>query len=520
MTTALWIAVAVQMAMGAFDTLFHHEGTERLAWRPQQATELRLHGVRNLAYAVLFVALGWSEPRGLWAAALLALLAAELFITLWDFVEEDRTRHLPATERVTHTLLTLNYGVILAMLVPWLVALAAQPSALLPAWHGVMSWLCLLAALGVIVSGLRDLAAASRCARLTPADPAPLADGLAARRHVLVTGGTGFVGRRLVEALAAAGHEVTVLTRGGRAAKALTGPVRMITTLDALPDDATIHAMVNLAGEPISDSPWTRRKRMRILRSRLRVTRDVVALMARLKTRPEVLVSGSAIGWYGLRGDQPLAETNLGTDCFSRRICMRWEAAAQPARALGVRLVLLRTGLVLDKCGGMLARMLAPFEFGLGGPFGNGAHWMSWIHRDDLVRMIVHAIATPTLQGPLNGVAPQPVTNRIFSTALGQALHRPALFAIPAAPLRWLLGGFAEELLLSGQRVHPQAALESGFAFRYPDVQTALAAICGQRGQSASVIAEPEAPKAVASRARRRSTDASDKWASAGGRVS
>lgn len=134
MSNTLWAAIFAQMVMGAFDTFYHHEGTERLAWRPTQATELRLHGIRNLAYAVMFAMLGWFEPQGVWAAGLVTLMAGEFFVTLWDFIEEDRTRKLPASERIIHTLLTLNYGVILALLIPWLIGLAAQPTALLPAY--------------------------------------------------------------------------------------------------------------------------------------------------------------------------------------------------------------------------------------------------------------------------------------------------------------------------------------------------------------------------------------------------
>jgi len=483
MTNILWAAILLQMAMGAFDTVYHHEGTERLAWRPDQQHELRLHGVRNLAYAVLFAMLGWTQPHGAWAAGLIALMAGELLITLWDFVEEDRTRKLPATERVTHTLLTLNYGVVLALLMPWLLELAGQPTALVPARYGIISWLCAIAAAGVVISGLRDLAAARRCPKLRRERPARLAEALTGRRAILVTGGTGFIGARLVAALAGAGHDVTILTRNRGKALLLaeTGPVRVITSLEEIEDDARIDAIVNLAGEPISDSPWTKAKRIRIIRSRLAVTHDVLRLIRRLNHRPEVLISGSAIGWYGLRGDQMLTEDNLGTPCFSRRVCVAWERAARKGEALGVRTVLLRTGLVLDNDGGMLARMLAPFEFGMGGPFGDGRHWMSWIHRDDLVRMIVHCIANIKVIGPVNGTAPEPVTNRNFTKALGSALRRPAIIPVPAWPLRTLLGGFAEELLLSGQRVYPEVALRSGFSFQYETIEEALGAITGRR---------------------------------------
>jgi uncharacterized protein (TIGR01777 family) len=171
---------------------------------------------------------------------------------------------------------------------------------------------------------------------------------------------------------------------------------------------------------------------------------------------------------------------------------VRWERAAQPAAALGVRLVALRIGLVLAAEGGPLSRMLTPFELGLGGPFGAGRHWMSWIHRDDLVRLIVHAIATPGLAGPVNGTAPEPVRNAAFAAALGRALARPAVLPAPAAPLRLAFGAFADELLLSGQRVLPAAALNAGFRFRYPDLDRAIGAIIG-RTPSPTARGQPRA---------------------------
>jgi uncharacterized protein len=485
MTDWLWAAVLLQIAMGGFDTLYHHELTERLAWRPAQASELRLHGVRNCAYAAMFLALGWTELHGGWAVALAALLVGELVITLWDFVEEDRTRRLPASERVTHTLLTLNYGVILAMLAPLLAGWMARPSAVVAAEHGVYGWLCAVAAVGVVVSGLRDLAAARRAPLLHPTPAAGLAEALLGRRTILVTGGTGFVGSRLVAALVGAGHDIIVLTRHPAAAQALPVPLRIVTSLDQIAGDTRVHAIVNLAGEPISNAPWTSRQRRRILRSRLVVTRNVTRLIARLDRKPDVLVSGSAIGWYGLHGTEPLTEASAGRACFSRRLCVAWEAAA--LRATGVRVVRLRTGLVLDSTGGLLARLLTPFEFGLGGRFGDGRQWLSWIHRDDLCRLIVHAIASPMLSGPVNATAPTPVTNRDFVAALGHALRRPAILPVPATPLRMLLGDFADELLLGGQRVLPTAAILDGFGFRYPDIATALAAIAGHRGAAAGV---------------------------------
>jgi len=480
MTDLLWLLITLQIAMGAFDTLFHHELTERLAWRPSQKRELRLHGARNLIYAALFLLIGWSEPRGLVALALMAALGLELVITLIDFVEEDRTRRLPASERVTHTLLALNYGAILTLLTPLLWTWSQDPTAVVAVSHGPWSLMASAAAAGVFIFGLRDLAAADRSERLVLPDPAAMGRELPGRRRVLVTGATGFIGRRLVAALAGAGHEVVALVRHAKDAD-LPTPITLVTDLDQLPADTRIDAVVNLAGEPISDGLWTLAKRRRILRSRLRVTRDLRRLIVRLETAPEVMVSGSAIGWYGLHGEAPMTEDGAPRPCFSHRLCHAWERAALPVTGLGVRLVTLRTGLVLGAEGGMLARMLTPFEFGLGGPMGSGRQWMSWIALDDCVRLILHAVAEPRLRGPLNATAPAPATNLDLSRALGRALHRPAVLAAPALPLRLALGDFADELLLGGQRVLPARALATGFHFLYPDLDAALAAIIGAR---------------------------------------
>ena len=176
-------------------------------------------------------------------------------------------------------------------------------------------------------------------------------------------------------------------------------PLRLVTNLAQIPDDARIDAVINLAGEPIGNGLWTRRKRRKILSSRLRITRAVVRLIARLQQRPAVLVSGSAIGWYGLWQDETLTEFDGGKRCFTHRVCEAWEREARKAQRLGVRVVRLRIGLVLGIEGGMLSRLLLPFEFGLGGPIGSGRQWMSWIERDDLVRLIAHVIATPSLTG-------------------------------------------------------------------------------------------------------------------------
>jgi uncharacterized protein (TIGR01777 family) len=305
----------------------------------------------------------------------------------------------------------------------------------------------------------------------------PTLSRLTERQTILVTGATGFIGSRLVLGLTNAGHQVIALVRNPAKADVLHPPVTLITSLDQLPSEAKIDAIVNLAGEPIGNGLWTEAKRRKILDSRIGITDDVIRLIGRLERRPTVMVSGSAIGWYGLWQDQPLTESAKAHACFSHELCDAWEKAAARATQYGVRVVCLRTGLVVGTEGGFLTRMLTPFEFGLGGPMGSGKQWMSWIERDDLVRLIAHALAKPDLSGPINATAPIPVTNMKFTEELGRRLKRPAVFRIPAALLHHVAGDLADELLLGGQRVIPNKALSSGFVFRHQTLRSAFEAV-------------------------------------------
>ena len=480
MTTLLWALLLIQIVMGAFDSIYHHELTERLPWRPSQERELTLHAARNLLYAAVFIMIGWFETHGVWAFALTTILVIEVIITLIDFVEEDLSRALPASERINHTLLAVNYGAILCLLTPQLLEWSRDATALKPAFYGFWSVLMAASATGVIVSGLRDYFASQRASRLVAGRADELVAALRGRHSVLITGATGFIGSRLVEALAGAGHQVTILARNPAKAGKLKPPFRLVTSLEDVSNDASIDTIINLAGEPIAAGLWTKAKRRKILRSRLKVTRNVVRLIARLETKPALLISGSAIGWYGLWQDESLTERDNGRSCFTRRVCDAWERMAMRAERDGVRVVRLQTGLVLGTQGGMLSRMLTPFEFGLGGPIGKGRQWMSWIERDDLVRLIAHIMATPRLTGAVNATAPTPVRNAEFTRALGRAFSRPAFMPMPAVLLD-LLGDFAHELLLGGQKVLPAKALASGFEFRHQTIQSALTSIIGRR---------------------------------------
>jgi hypothetical protein len=292
--------------------------------------------------------------------------------------------------------------------------------------------------------------------------------------RVLVTGGTGFIGGPVCRALRSAGHAVMVVTRHPEAGR--EDEVSWERVGEAV---RAADAVVNLAGEPIADGRWTPLRKERIRESRVMATRAVVDAVAESSPRPSVLVSGSAVGYYGARGDEPLDETSEAGTGFLAGVCQAWEQEAMRAEPLGLRVVRLRIGVVLSNDGGALARMLPPFRAFVGGPLGSGRQWMSWIHRDDVVGLVLAALGSTRLRGAVNATAPQPVTNRDFAEALGHALGRPALLRVPALALRLALGEMAD-MLLSGQRVFPAAAERGGYRWRFPDLARALRA-CTRR---------------------------------------
>lgn len=298
---------------------------------------------------------------------------------------------------------------------------------------------------------------------------------------IVVTGGTGFIGRALCAQLAADGHDVAVLSRfaggtymGVRHVRAHVTQGRFNT--EGVAEIAGADAVINLAGAGIADGRWTETRKSILRESRLSITRAVVTAIREAATPPQVFMSGSAIGFYGSDLNARFTESSPAGHDFLGQLCADWEHAAMDASGDRCRVVLLRTGLVLARDGGLLSKVKPPFQFFVGGPTGSGQHWMSWIHRDDWIAMVRWALITPTVQGPLNAVAPTPVTNRVFSTALGKALHRPSLFPVPAAVLRVIFGELADGALLASQNVTPGVAMSGGFAFTYPDIDSALRA--------------------------------------------
>lgn len=295
------------------------------------------------------------------------------------------------------------------------------------------------------------------------------------QNNCLLTGGSGFIGQALVPALLQRGMKVTILSRSPKGTEAIfDGAVTAIADLKQLTSNDHFECVINLAGFGIADKRWTESVKQTIRDSRIETTAALIDYFKRAETKPDTFISGSAIGVYGLRDDQPLDETAGGDDSFSSQLCQEWESEAQQAEALGIRTSYLRTGVVLGKNGGALSKMLPPFKFGLGGPMGSGQQWMSWIHRDDIVGIILHVMDNKSIQGAVNGTAPTPVTNKAFSQALGKVLNRPAFLPLPSFVVKLLMGKMGEELLLSGQRVIPQKALQTQYAFRYPDLPSAL----------------------------------------------
>jgi hypothetical protein len=292
--------------------------------------------------------------------------------------------------------------------------------------------------------------------------------------NVLITGGTGFIGSALARSLTRQGHTVTVLSRTPSKVAAICGPgIAALADLEQLTADALFQVIINLAGAPIFASRWSTARKALIRSSRITLTEQLVAGIARMNIKPELLISGSAIGYYGNQGDTVLTEQSPPQQDFSHQLCADWEAAAKTAEQFGVRVCLIRTGLVIAGDGGLLQRMLLPFRLGLGGRLGDGRQWMSWIHRQDWIAIAEAMMNDASMQGVYNATAPHPVRNSEFTQTLARSLNRPALLPVPAWVLKALLGEMSE-LVLGSQRVLPERLSAQNFKFQYTDLAAAL----------------------------------------------
>ncbi|RTL36844.1 MAG: TIGR01777 family protein [Burkholderiales bacterium] len=473
---SLFILLSVQAVMGAFDNLWHHELQAQLPQRASARRELGLHLVREAIYGIVFIGLAWWQWQGAWAVLLAGLLATEVVVTLADFLEEDRSRTLPPFERVLHTLLTISYGLFLALMAPLLWRWVQAPTQLLPVDHGVWAPLLTLFGVGVLAWSARNLVAWRQLGRV----PVPAAAQLASMRRqpaVLVTGATGFVGQALVAELCRDGRRVIALSRDRRQARAQFGPgVWVVDDLEAIPSETRIDAIVHLAGARVLGLPWTAARRRELLDSRVGITQRLVALMRRLDERPRVFVSASAVGFYGAVNDgSPCTEARAPqAGEFQSDLCAAIEHEARRAEALGVRVVRLRFGVVLGREGGAYPMQALAARLGLGARLGTGQQPTPWLHRDDAVGLVRFALEQPQLAGAVNAVAPDVPCQADFARALAQSFGRRAWLSAPAWPLRQLAGEMST-ILLDGQRAVPAAALAAGYRFRHPTLTGALA---------------------------------------------
>jgi len=297
--------------------------------------------------------------------------------------------------------------------------------------------------------------------------------------QILMTGGTGLIGRSLCAALLNAGHDLTVLSRNPESVQAKCGiEAKAIQSLNEWTPDRVFDAVINLAGEPIIDAPWTEQRKKRLWDSRVSLTEELINRIENSNYKPKVLLSCSATGFYGDCGNTLINESATPASDFGAKLCVAWENAALKAVDWGIRVCVLRTGLVLHPSGGLLGKMLLPFKLGLGARLGNGKQWMSWIHIEDYVAIVLDLLECPDAVGSYNMTAPQPTTNQEFTTLLAKVLHRPALFSVPAWLMTLILGKRAY-LLLGGQRALPTKVEKLGYHFIYSDLEEALKASIG-----------------------------------------
>jgi uncharacterized protein len=415
--------LTAQAILGAVDNFWHHEFRERLPAKRWAAGELTLHAAREFIYAYIFIQLAWLEPHGLWAALLSTALLLEILITIADFILEDRTRPLAATERILHTIMAITFGMILISFVSAINQWWSQPTGIAHVSHGAYSPAFAFFALGAAAFFIRDSLAVLRLRR--PAEW--VRDPIESRtrgnpKTILISGATGFIGGHLVRHLVTRGDRVIALTRDRDLALDRFGPhVCIVTALTELPNDQRIDAIVNLAGAPILGLPWTQARRRKLIESRINTTRSLVDLCGRLTQPPRVFVSGSAIGYYGLGGDEPMDESSPSQPIFQSRLCQEWEATAEAAESTGARVVRIRTGLVLGRDGGALPQLATPVRLGIGAILGDGRQWVSWIHIDDLIRVFEFALDTPACKGALNAVAPAAVRHSHMQRLLAKS---------------------------------------------------------------------------------------------------
>ena len=484
MTELLWWLLLLQALMTIVNTLVHHELLERLAFRTSARRELYLRGVGYVCYAMVALLLACSAPTGAWVWLIFGLVLVALGAVLLGRLGDKCIRPRQPSEQVLGGFLLLNLGVLAIPLVSLLWVWMSQPTAITPVSYGYWTPLFVLLAAGFVFFGLKNLAAARRlerwAGRSISADLGLVQSALelGSARSILVTGATGLIGSRLVPAWIAAGHSVTVLTRRPSVAAELGTPLTLVRSLDQLGSDVHIDAVVHLAGEPVAGGLWSEARKKYLLESRMAMPQEIGAWLARTTHKPEVWLSASAIGFYGVSDtpDEAFVESAPAGAGFAAHLCEQIEKASAK-NAGDTRLVTLRIGLVLARESGYLAQLLPAVDLFVGVILGSGRQWQSWIHRDDAVRAIDRCLCDTEVRGPINVVAPEPVRAKALMKSLGRHLTRPVVMHLPGFALRVAAGDLADELLLASQRVAPEVLLQAGFEFRYPTLDNALDAL-------------------------------------------
>jgi len=478
MTIALILFTIIGL-LGAFDTLYHHEFKERLPWRPEVKEELVVHAIRNFFYAILFLSLAWVEWHGVLAWIFLAMLVTEVFVTFWDFALEGKVRDVPAPEIIVHGLLGIVYGAALAFLVPEIFAWSEQATSFTFAEHGIFSIIMSVYALSVFIFAFRDYFRSQEVENFKQTYVMSLEEK---EQNILVTGGSGFIGSKVAQALIDDGHMVTVLTRDfNKSIKKFSKQVTLVETLDEVKQDFDV--ILNFAGESINQK-WTERSKEAILKSRVEVTNSVLDYIKRVEIKPKLLISSSGTGIYPDSETEAFTElSNLETKGFLAEVCQQWESIAKEAENYGIRVVPLRTGLVLGIDGGVLAEMLTPFDLCLGGKLGNGKQIMPWIDMQDMLGIVEKVINDENIKEAVNATAPKPVSNEVFSKALAKALHRPAFLTTQPFMLNALFGKeMTADILLSGRAVLPLKIEEAGYEFKFKTIESSMNNLFNNKG--------------------------------------
>ncbi len=469
----------LQILLGAYDTVVHHELLAKLPGRRNAVAELTVHATRSALYGILFLVFAHLRPTGIALGLVWVVIAIEVVLTLIDFRIEDRTRTLPPAERSLHNLLGINAGAMFALYAWTTAGDWGSASGFARVDRGCYAWALDLGALGILLSAGRD-ALAARALRAKPPAMPLWAD--AGPKSLLVAGATGFIGTAVTEGLLAAGHRITALARDPRRAAAeFDGRIRAVASVDDLRADERFDAIVHLAGAAVVGPPWTAARKRELRASRIGVIAELARFCDRAVAKPEVWIQASAIGLYGYRGESSPEVEGIAAQPgdFASALCADLEVALPAAPGVVTRRVILRLGIVLDRWGGVLPPMALANALGAGAVLGDGAQAFAWIHLDDVLGFVDRALADPAIRGPYNLVAPEAVSQRQLADGMARIARRPRLIAVPAFVLRLALGEMAR-LLLEGPRVEPRRLVELGFDYRHPTLASALAAALGR----------------------------------------